>query len=105
MAKLTWGLIGGGEGSQIGPAHRLGARLVLWGEADFPPSKMKEMLALKDSLGEKAEIFGGSWLPVGKADGIALSGDPVANRAGLKLLGIPDNLDQLIERAGEFDVL
>jgi len=27
MAKLTWGLIGGGEGSQIGPAHRLGAGL------------------------------------------------------------------------------
>jgi predicted dehydrogenase len=25
MAKLTWGMIGGGEGSQIGPAHRLGA--------------------------------------------------------------------------------
>ena len=25
MAKLNWGLIGGGEGSQIGPAHRLGA--------------------------------------------------------------------------------
>lgn len=27
MARLNWGLIGGGEGSQIGPAHRLGARL------------------------------------------------------------------------------
>jgi predicted dehydrogenase len=27
MAKLTWGMIGGGEGSQIGPAHRLGAGL------------------------------------------------------------------------------
>lgn len=27
MTKLQWGLIGGGEGSQIGPAHRLGARL------------------------------------------------------------------------------
>ena len=27
MGKLSWGLIGGGEGSQIGPAHRLGARL------------------------------------------------------------------------------
>ena len=27
MAKLRWGLIGGGEGSQIGPAHRLGAGL------------------------------------------------------------------------------
>lgn len=27
MAMLKWGLIGGGEGSQIGPAHRLGARV------------------------------------------------------------------------------
>ena len=25
MMKLKWGMIGGGEGSQIGPAHRLGA--------------------------------------------------------------------------------
>ena len=25
MAKLKWGMIGGGDGSQIGPAHRLGA--------------------------------------------------------------------------------
>ena len=27
MTKLAWGMIGGGEGSQIGPAHRLGAGL------------------------------------------------------------------------------
>ncbi len=27
MTKLLWGMIGGGEGSQIGPAHRLGAGL------------------------------------------------------------------------------
>lgn len=27
MVKLKWGMIGGGEGSQIGPAHRLGASL------------------------------------------------------------------------------
>ena len=27
MTKLNWGLIGGGEGSQIGPAHRIGAGL------------------------------------------------------------------------------
>ena len=27
MSKLKWGLIGGGEGSQIGPAHRIGAAL------------------------------------------------------------------------------
>ncbi len=27
MSKLNWGMIGGGEGSQIGPAHRIGAAL------------------------------------------------------------------------------
>ncbi len=27
MTKHTWGMVGGGEGSQIGPAHRLGAGL------------------------------------------------------------------------------
>ena len=27
MAVLKWAMIGGGKGSQIGPAHRLGARL------------------------------------------------------------------------------
>ncbi len=27
MKKIQWGMIGGGEGSQIGPAHRLGAGL------------------------------------------------------------------------------
>ncbi len=27
MTKLNWGLIGGGEGSQIGPAHRIAAGL------------------------------------------------------------------------------
>jgi len=26
MTKLKWGMIGGGDGSQIGPAHRLGAQ-------------------------------------------------------------------------------
>ena len=26
MKRLNWGLIGGGAGSQIGPAHRLGAQ-------------------------------------------------------------------------------
>ena len=62
-------------------------------------------LALAASLGDKAEVFGGSWLAVGKADGIALSGDPVANRAGVSLLGIANNLDDLVFRAGEFDVL
>jgi NADH-quinone oxidoreductase subunit G len=62
-------------------------------------------LALAQALGAKAEVFGGSWLPVGKPDGIARSGDPVANRAGVKLLGIKDNLDELAARAAEFDCL
>ncbi len=63
------------------------------------------LVALADKLGAKAEIFGGSWLAVGKPDGIARSGDPVANRKALELLGIKDNLDQLVARAGEFDCL
>ena len=67
-------------------------------------------LALAESLGSglqgaQAEVFGGSWLAVGKADGIARSGDPVANRKGMQLLGIADNLDALAARAGEFDTL
>jgi NADH-quinone oxidoreductase subunit G len=63
------------------------------------------LLALKDSLGDKATVFGGSWLAVSKADGIALSGDPVANRKGCTLLGIPDNLDDLVKNAKDFDCL
>ncbi len=63
------------------------------------------LLALTEKLGAKAEIFGGSWLSVGAPDGIALSGDPVANRKGIELLGIADNLEDLVRRAGEFDVL
>ena len=27
MKKLNWGMIGGGKGSQIGPAHRISAGL------------------------------------------------------------------------------
>ena len=63
------------------------------------------LLALAEKLGAKAEVFGGSWLAVGKPDGIARSGDPVANRKGLQLLGIQDNLDSLAARAAEFDAL
>ena len=33
MSRLKWGLVGGGEGSQIGPAHRLGAAVD--GQFDF----------------------------------------------------------------------
>lgn len=63
------------------------------------------LLALADKFGARAEVFGGSWLRVGAADGIARSGDPVANRKAVQLLGVADNLDALVARAGEFDVL
>lgn len=63
------------------------------------------VLALAAALGSRVEVFGGSWLAVGAPDGIARSGDPVANRMGCRLLGVPDNLDDLVRRASEFDVL
>ena len=59
---------------------------------------------LKDSLGDRAEIFGGSLLKVGTPDGIAMSGDPVANRAGMKLMGFADVAD-FMKRASEFETL
>jgi NADH-quinone oxidoreductase subunit G len=52
-----------------------------------------------------AEFFGGSFLPVKKTDGIARSGDPVANRACLEKAGVNTNLDELSKRAGEFELL
>lgn len=63
------------------------------------------LLALVDKLGDKADVYGGTWMPVGSPDGIARSGDPLGNRRGLEALGITDNLDQLVERAGDYDCL
>ncbi len=61
---------------------------------------------LKDSLGANAEVFGGTFKKVGSPDGIAMSGDPMANRAGFKLMGVADdNLADLVKRASEFKVL
>ena len=47
MAKLNWGLIGGGEGSQIGPAHRISASLdglytLAAGALDANPAKGRD---------------------------------------------------------------
>jgi len=47
MAKLNWGLIGGGEGSQIGPAHRISASLdglytLAAGALDADPAKGRD---------------------------------------------------------------
>ncbi|NQU70940.1 MAG: Gfo/Idh/MocA family oxidoreductase [Rhodospirillales bacterium] len=63
MAKLNWAMIGGGEGSQIGPAHRLGAGLddlysMVAGALDADPGKGK---AFAVSLGIDADRAYGDW--------------------------------------------
>jgi len=88
-----------------GEALKSAKRIALVASGHLTIEDNQAVLALAASLGAKAEVFGGSWLPVGKPDTIARSGDPVANRKGSELLGIPDNLDALVARAKEFDCL
>jgi predicted dehydrogenase len=63
MAQLNWGMIGGGEGSQIGPAHRLGAladghfRLVA-GALDHRPEAGR---AYAQRLGVASDRAYGDW--------------------------------------------
>jgi NADH-quinone oxidoreductase subunit G len=67
----------------------------------------EEIAAFKKLAGKigKAELFGGSFLPIKAADGIARSGDPVANRVCLEKAGINANLSELAKRSGEFGLL
>lgn len=63
MTKLNWGLIGGGEGSQIGPAHRLGAAVdgdfaFVAGALDHRP---EEGRAFGRRLGLAADRSYGDW--------------------------------------------
>ncbi len=63
MTKLRWGMIGGGEGSQIGPAHRLGARLdgqfeFVAGALDHRPEAGR---AYAQRLGLSADRAYGDW--------------------------------------------
>ncbi|MEL6267966.1 MAG: Gfo/Idh/MocA family oxidoreductase, partial [Pseudomonadota bacterium] len=63
MARLNWGMIGGGEGSQIGPAHRLGAQAdghfaFVAGALDADPGKGR---AYAQSLGVAPERAYGDW--------------------------------------------
>ncbi len=70
---------------------------------------IEDLTALKllaNRFGARAEIFTGSLLPMQAADGIAKSGDPVANRAGMKILGLPaGNVNELLARASEFSAI
>ena len=63
MARLKWGMIGGGEGSQIGPAHRLGAGLdgafdFVAGALDHNPDAGR---AFAQSLGISSQRAYGDW--------------------------------------------
>ncbi len=63
MAKLNWGMIGGGEGSQIGPAHRLGAGLD--GLFDFTAGALDHRADQGRDYGRRLGLAGdrayGSW--------------------------------------------
>ena len=63
MTKLNWGMIGGGKGSQIGPAHRLGASVdgdysFVAGALDHDPEKGR---AYAQELGISADRAYGDW--------------------------------------------
>ena len=63
MRKLNWGLVGGGDGSQIGPAHRLGALAdgqfaFVAGALDADPEKGR---AFAQSLGVAPDRAYGDW--------------------------------------------
>ncbi len=70
MGKLKWGMIGGGEGSQIGPAHRLGALAdgrfeFVAGALDHRPSEGR---AFAERLGIAPERAYGDWREMLKAE-------------------------------------
>jgi len=63
MSKLTWAMIGGGKGSQIGPTHRISAGLdghfhLTAGALDADPERGKAFAA---ELGIAADRAYGSW--------------------------------------------
>jgi predicted dehydrogenase len=79
MAKLNWGMIGGGDGSQIGPAHRLAAGLdgqysFVAGALDHDPERGR---AFAQTLGVAADRAYGDWREMlagetGRADRVDL---------------------------------
>ena len=63
MKRLNWGMIGGGEGSQIGPAHRMGAQadgnfVLAAGALDHDPERGKDYA---QRLGVAADRAYGNW--------------------------------------------
>ena len=103
MTKLKWGMIGGGDGSQIGPAHRLGAGLdglfeFTAGALDHRP---EEGILYGQSLGLEDRAYG-SWQDM-------LSGEKAqANPVDLVTVATPNSTHFEITKAfleGGFHVL
>ncbi len=79
MAKLNWGMIGGGEGSQIGPAHRISAAMdglytMVAGALDADAAKGKDYA---QRLGVASDRAYGDWREMlagerGRADRVDL---------------------------------
>lgn len=79
MVKLNWGLVGGGEGSQIGPAHRLGAQAdgnfaFVAAALDADPDRGRDYAR---RLGIEADRAYGDWREMldgerGREDGVEL---------------------------------
>ncbi|BBU55474.1 oxidoreductase [Mameliella alba] len=79
MGKLNWGMIGGGEGSQIGPAHRLAAGLdgAFYFVAGALDHRAEEGRAYGRRLGLAADRAYGDWREMleserGRADRVDL---------------------------------
>jgi predicted dehydrogenase len=95
MTKLKWGMIGGGEGSQIGPAHRLGAGLdglfeFVAGALDHRPEAGREY---GQRLGLAADRSYGDWRDMLKGE----SGR--ADRVDLVTVATPNNTHFEITKA------
>ena len=76
---------------------------VLGGSATNEDAAALKVLVQK--LGDRAEVFVGTFAPVKEPDGISKSGDPVANRAGFTLFGFTKTAEDLLSRASEFKTL
>ena len=104
MTRLNWGMVGGGDGSQIGPAHRLGAGLdgafsFVAGALDHQPEAGR---AYAQSLGIGADRAYGDWREM-------LAGEAKrSDRVDLVTVATPNNTHFEITKAfleGGFHVL
>ena len=104
MTCLNWGMVGGGDGSQIGPAHRLGAGLdgafsFVAGALDHQPETGR---AYAQSLGIAADRAYGDWREM-------LTGEAKrSDRVDLVTVATPNNTHFEITKAfleGGFHVL